>query len=108
MATCYNFFYYLIMSRRLTSEQAERLIGNMEEMEKTIQLLRREVTVKTDELNNKEFQLLEQKTQIDEMRTPTEERLNLLDIQKQEMEEEHLQLIQRNNDLEKRLETKVN
>ena len=96
------------MSRRLTSEQAERLIGNMEEMEKTIQLLRREVTVKTDELNNKEFQLLEQKTQIDEMRTPTEERLNLLDIQKQEMEEEHLQLIQRNNDLEKRLETKVN
>ena len=96
------------MSRRLTSEQAERLIGNMEEMEKTIQFLRREVTVKTDELNNKEFQLLEQKTQIDEMRTPTEERLNLLDIQKQEMEEEHLQLIQRNNDLEKRLETKVN
>ena len=94
------------MLRRLTPDQAERLSTTMEEMEQTIQLLRREVALKTDELNNKEFQLREQKTQIDEMRTQTEERFHLLDLQKQELEEEQVQLMHRNNDLEKMLETK--
>ena len=41
------------MSRRLTSDVAERLMANMKEMEKTIQLSRREVALRTDELNNK-------------------------------------------------------
>ena len=49
------YFFYLTMSRRLTPDQAERLSTTMEEMEQTIQLLRREVALKTDELNNKEF-----------------------------------------------------
>ena len=106
VATSCNFFLFLTMLRRLTPDQAERLSTTMEEMEQTIQLLRREVALKTDELNNTEFQLREQRTQIDEIRTQTEERFHLLDLQKQELEEEQVQLMHRNNDLEKMLETK--
>ncbi len=105
------------MTRRLTPEQAEQLATNMEEMEKTIQLLQREVQMKdellaskTEEIERKEFSWGEEKTEMqarfEDMRIQTEERIQQLNKENQDLFVEHRELVNQNNDLEKKLEIK--
>ena len=105
------------MTRRLTPEQAEQLATTMEEMDKTIQLLQREVQMKdellsskTDEIERKEFrwdeERIEMQTRFEDMRIQTEEKIKQLDKENQELHIDHVDLLNQNTDLEKKLEMK--